>query len=175
MSIQLATRPEMHPLYNLRLLPLTIERSALLAQVEWEERYEIECAETAYDEERRRVDEEWKRGQTRLRERLVEGIEERRRRAREEKEGEGTGAGQFILRSCSSFQMMSPLQNHRRYTRLDDAPAYNPQTPQQARDLASSYSSRHGSLCTHQRRHQRAHKQSPHHDGSLPQPPLPLR
>lgn len=97
MSIQLATRPETHPLYNLRLLPLTIERSALLAQVEWEERYETECAQTAYEEEQRRVEEEWKKGRTRLRERLVEGIEERRRRAREEKEGEGTGAGQSDL------------------------------------------------------------------------------
>lgn len=48
----------------------------------------------AYEEEKRRVEDEWKRGRTRLRERLLEGIEERRRRAREEKEGEGT-SGQF--------------------------------------------------------------------------------
>ncbi|KAF8878876.1 hypothetical protein BD779DRAFT_1612984 [Infundibulicybe gibba] len=79
-SLQLATRPETHPLYNLRLLPLTID----------EEKYGVECAQTAYDEERERVEEEWKRGRDRVRERLMEGIEERRRRAREEKEGEGT-------------------------------------------------------------------------------------
>jgi hypothetical protein len=46
--------------------------------------------EIAYEEERKRVEEEWKRGRDRVRERLVEGVEERRRRAREEKEGEGT-------------------------------------------------------------------------------------
>lgn len=93
MSIQLATRPETNLLYNLRLFPMTIERSVLLAQVEWEERYALDCAEMAYEEEQRRVEDEYKRGRTRIRERLMEGIEERRRRAREEKEGEGTGAG----------------------------------------------------------------------------------
>lgn len=58
-----------------------------------EERYAIECAQVAYDEERERVEEEWKRGRERVRERLIEGIEDRRRRAREEKEGEGTAGG----------------------------------------------------------------------------------
>ena len=85
------------PLYNLRLLPLTTERSATLAQLEMEERYAIDCAQTAYDEERERVEEEWKRGRERVRERLIEGIEDRRRRAREEKEGEGTTGGKYIF------------------------------------------------------------------------------
>jgi len=58
-----------------------------------EERYAIECAQMAYDEERERVEEEWKRGRERVRERLLEGIEDRRRRARDEKEGEGTTGG----------------------------------------------------------------------------------
>lgn len=49
--------------------------------------------QTAYDEERERVEEEWRRGRERIRERMLEGIEERRRRAREEKEGEGTVVG----------------------------------------------------------------------------------
>lgn len=89
----LSTRPETYELYRLRLYPLTIERSALLAQYEFEERYSIECAQVAYDEERERVEEEWRRGRERVRERLLEGIEERRRRAREEKEGEGTTGG----------------------------------------------------------------------------------
>ncbi|KAG6891595.1 hypothetical protein C0992_002633 [Termitomyces sp. T32_za158] len=87
---QLATHPETVPSYNLRLLPLTLERGALLAQAEWEERHGLECAQNAYDEERERVEEEWRKGRERVRERLLEGIEERRRRAREEKEGEGT-------------------------------------------------------------------------------------
>lgn len=88
-------------MYKLRLYPLSLERSALLAQLEFEERHQIECAETAYNEERDRVEEEWKRGRERVRERLLEGIEERRRRAREEKDGEGTSGGVFNRRSLS--------------------------------------------------------------------------
>lgn len=96
MSVQLALRPETHPMYKLRLLPISLERSAILAQLENEERYAMECAQTAYDEERDRVEEEWKRGRDRVRERLLEGIEERRRKAREEKEGEGAMGGTCI-------------------------------------------------------------------------------
>ncbi|KAJ7437816.1 hypothetical protein B0H11DRAFT_2255073 [Mycena galericulata] len=89
-AMQLSTRPETLPLYELRLLPLSLERSALLVQLETEEKHAIDCAHMAYEEERQRVEEEWRRGRDRVRERLLEGIEERRRRAREEKEGEGT-------------------------------------------------------------------------------------
>ncbi|KAJ7126380.1 hypothetical protein C8R43DRAFT_1028768 [Mycena crocata] len=89
-AMQLSTRPETLPLYELRLLPLSLERSALLVQLETEEKHAIDCAVMAYEEERQRVEEEWRRGRDRVRERLLEGIEERRRRAREEKEGEGT-------------------------------------------------------------------------------------
>jgi len=42
------------------------------------------------------VEDEWKRGRERIRERLMDGIEERRRRAREEKDGEGA-AGDATL------------------------------------------------------------------------------
>ncbi|KAJ7498573.1 hypothetical protein FB451DRAFT_1384379 [Mycena latifolia] len=89
-ALQLSTRPETLPLYELRLLPLSLERSALLVQLETEEKHAMECAHLAYEEERQRVEDEWRRGRDRVRERLLEGIEERRRRAREEKEGEGT-------------------------------------------------------------------------------------
>ncbi|KAJ7693943.1 hypothetical protein B0H17DRAFT_1009776 [Mycena rosella] len=89
-ALQLSTRPEMLPLYELRLLPLSLERSALLVQLETEEKHALDCAHLAYEEERQRVEDEWRRGRDRVRERLLEGIEERRRRAREEKEGEGT-------------------------------------------------------------------------------------
>ncbi|KAJ6572599.1 hypothetical protein B0H10DRAFT_1007366 [Mycena sp. CBHHK59/15] len=71
-------------------LPLSLERSALLVQLELEEKHALDCAHQAYEEERQRVEDEWRRGRDRVRERLLEGIEERRRRAREEKEGEGT-------------------------------------------------------------------------------------
>ena len=54
--------------------------------------------ETAYEEERDRVEEEWKRGRDMIRKRLLEGIDERRRRAREEKDGEGNVGGSYIPR-----------------------------------------------------------------------------
>ncbi|KAG9309443.1 hypothetical protein JVU11DRAFT_10412 [Chiua virens] len=88
-AIQVASRPETHPLYNLRMYPLSLERSALLTQLAYEEKHSLAAIETAYEEERERVEEEWRKGRVRVRERLLEGIEERRRRAREEKEGEG--------------------------------------------------------------------------------------
>ncbi|KAF8449343.1 hypothetical protein L210DRAFT_858403 [Boletus edulis BED1] len=88
-AIQLASRPETHPMYNLRMYPLSLERSAMLTQLAWEEKHALAVIETAYEEERERVEDEWGKGRVRVRERLLEGIEERRRRAREEKEGEG--------------------------------------------------------------------------------------
>lgn len=83
------------PAYQLRLYPITLERSALLASSVLQERHALDCVQTAYEEERERVEDEWKRGRERIKERLLEGIEERRRRAREEKDGEGTGAGEL--------------------------------------------------------------------------------
>lgn len=85
------------PAYQLRLYPITLERSALLASLVLQERHALDCVQTAYEEERERVEDEWKRGRERIKERLLEGIEERRRRAREEKEGEGTGAGAYNI------------------------------------------------------------------------------
>ena len=92
-AYHLSTRPDAVSAYQLRLYPLSLERSALLASSAFQEKYELECVQTAYEEERGRVEEEWKRGRERIKERLLEGIEERRRRAREEKDGEGTGPG----------------------------------------------------------------------------------
>ncbi|KAF4569764.1 hypothetical protein EYR40_008743 [Pleurotus pulmonarius] len=107
---QLATKPEDNALYNLRLLPLSLERSALLAQMDAEEQHSLDCVQAAYDEERERVEDEWKRGRDRVRERLLEGIEERRRRAREEKEGEGT-VGDPTLDSQSRPHITRKLRN----------------------------------------------------------------
>ena len=95
-AMQLATRPESSSAYMLRLYPLTLERSALLQQIASEEEYEHEAVRIAYEEERDRVEEEWKRGRERIRERLLDGIEERRRRAREEKDGEGAAGGAYL-------------------------------------------------------------------------------
>ncbi|KIP04954.1 hypothetical protein PHLGIDRAFT_31107 [Phlebiopsis gigantea 11061_1 CR5-6] len=92
LAYQLATHPELVPAYQLRLYPLSLERSALLASLQHEEQHALQCVQTAYEEERERVDDEWRRGREKIKERLLEGIEERRRRAREDKEGEGTAA-----------------------------------------------------------------------------------
>ena len=97
-ALQLSARPDSHPLYMLRLYPLSLERSALLAQCESEERRGRNIVEVAYEEEIRRVEEECAAGKVRVREMLLEGLEERRKKAREEKEGEGTSGG---MRSCS--------------------------------------------------------------------------
>lgn len=88
-ALQLSTRPQTSSAYLLRLYPLSLERSALLAQQAAEEAYAHDGVRLAWEEERDRVEEEWRRGRERVRERLLEGIEERRRRAREEKDGEG--------------------------------------------------------------------------------------
>ncbi|KAF8269667.1 hypothetical protein EI94DRAFT_922783 [Lactarius quietus] len=109
-AMQLAARPETLPSYKLRLYPLSIERSALLAQLAVEERNSIESAESAYELERERVEEEWKRGRDRIRERLLEGIEERRRRARDEKDGEGT-VSEAALDSQSRPHITRKLRN----------------------------------------------------------------
>ncbi|THH08256.1 hypothetical protein EW145_g2838 [Phellinidium pouzarii] len=78
-ALQLGTRPHAEPSYLLRLYPISLERSALLAQHASEEDYAHEAVRVAYEEERDRVEEEWRKGRDRVRERLLEGIEERRR------------------------------------------------------------------------------------------------
>ncbi|QRV74018.1 Sds3-like protein [Ceratobasidium sp. AG-Ba] len=47
--------------------------------------------EAAYEEELEKIEEEWRQRRTRVQERMLEAIEERRRKAREEKDGEGAG------------------------------------------------------------------------------------
>lgn len=133
-ALQLSTRPDTHPMYKLRLYPLSLERSAILAQLETEEKHAIESAQIAYDEERERVEEEWRRGRERVRERLVEGIEERRRRAREEKEGEGTIGGLLPLFRGSS-NILTPIYRHR--TRCPISTTYHTEITQQTRHIST--------------------------------------
>lgn len=60
------------------------------AQTRYEEDHEAKCVWRAYEEEVKRVEDECRTGRELVRERLLKGIEDRRRRAREEKDGEGT-------------------------------------------------------------------------------------
>ncbi|KAI0079094.1 hypothetical protein K474DRAFT_1738077 [Panus rudis PR-1116 ss-1] len=109
-AYHLATRPETVPAYQLRLYPISLERSALLASLSFQEKHTLEIIQTAYEEEREKVEEEYKRGRARIRERLLEGIEERKRRAREEKDGEGT-VGDGALDSQSRPHITRKLRN----------------------------------------------------------------
>jgi hypothetical protein len=68
---------------------LALERAALLDAIELEEQHALDSAQTIWKAEVNQIDDEFKKGKARLRERIMEGLEERRRRAREEKEGEG--------------------------------------------------------------------------------------
>jgi hypothetical protein len=79
----------------MRLYRLNVEWRALKAQIRSEEDHEGRCIWRTYDEEVKRVEEECRTGRDLVRERLLKGIEERRRKAREEKDGEGTG-GMYI-------------------------------------------------------------------------------
>ncbi|KIK38063.1 hypothetical protein CY34DRAFT_809744 [Suillus luteus UH-Slu-Lm8-n1] len=87
-AMQLSSVQETRPLIDLCLYPISLERSALLAQHGFEEKHSLESIQTAYEEEQR----------------PLEGIEERRRHAREEKEGEGTVNG-----TSPSFSPQYPL------------------------------------------------------------------
>ena len=100
MSIQLSTRPETSPAFNLRLYPTSLERSALLSSIEFQERHTRQTIQTAFDVERSKVESEWNTGRENIRKRMFEGIEERRKRAREEKDGEGTVMGESAAFAC---------------------------------------------------------------------------
>ncbi|KAF8517920.1 hypothetical protein BU17DRAFT_91348 [Hysterangium stoloniferum] len=91
-SHQLSVAPHLFPEYVLALYPISLERAARLHQLVLDEEYALECAHAAWEEERARVEEEWRKGRERIRDRMLEGIEERRKRAREDKDGEGTVA-----------------------------------------------------------------------------------
>ncbi|KAH8832876.1 hypothetical protein DL96DRAFT_687941 [Flagelloscypha sp. PMI_526] len=96
-AMVLSSRPEASPLFQLRMLPLTIERAALLAQLECEERNATDHILGSESEERSLVEAEWTKGRDIVRERLLEGLEERRRRARDEKESETGISGDATL------------------------------------------------------------------------------
>ena len=61
----MATRPHRSPAYQLRLYPLSLERSALVAQLAAEEENAHEAVRIAYQEEKDRVEDEWRKGRDR--------------------------------------------------------------------------------------------------------------
>lgn len=93
---QLTLSPEYVPEYVLALYPISLERAAALHQLALDEEYSLECAQAAWEDESTRIEEEWKKGQEKVRDRMLEGIEERRKRAREDKDGEPSIAGALL-------------------------------------------------------------------------------
>lgn len=123
-ALQLSARPDTSPLYALRLYPLSLERSALLAQCESEERRGLAIVDVAYEEEKIKIEEEREAGNSRVRERLLEGLEERRKKAREEKEGEGASGG--MSQVSPSLFCIDIILHRRRFVRLAiAAPCYS--------------------------------------------------
>ncbi|GJJ11454.1 hypothetical protein Clacol_005687 [Clathrus columnatus] len=110
MSMQIAVAPHLVPEYTLALYPISLERAALLNQISLDEEYAIECVRAAWEEERAKVEEEWNKGRDRIRDRMLEGIEERRKRAREDKDGEGN-IGDASLDSQSRPHVTRKLRN----------------------------------------------------------------
>jgi len=61
----------------------------MLHAVQLEEDQDLLSTEVLFEHEMKQIEDDFDKSRTRLRERVLEGLEERRRRAREEKEGEG--------------------------------------------------------------------------------------
>ena len=81
------------------MYPVTLERSARLNLAMLDYNASLLRAEQAYVDETTRVEEEWTSGKARVRERLLDGVEERRRKAREEKDADGSGGGMSRITS----------------------------------------------------------------------------
>lgn len=109
--MQLAIAPQLVPEYTLALYPISLERAATLNQIALDEEYAIECVRAAWEEERTKVEDEWNKGRDRIRDRMLEGIEERRKRAREDKDSEGNiGGGCFSVYSYTYIDMQPQMQ-----------------------------------------------------------------
>ncbi|KAG8835335.1 hypothetical protein FRC18_000672 [Serendipita sp. 400] len=91
LALQLSNNPAENQGYQLRLYPVTLERAARLNLAMLDYDSSLSRADVAFNDEMTLVEEEWTNGKARVRARLLEGIEERRRKAREEKEAEGAG------------------------------------------------------------------------------------
>ncbi len=90
LSRRLHQSPSTAPFYAIRLYPIALERAALLDAITFESQYALDSVQNLWRAEVNQVEEEFRKSKARLRERIMEGLEERRRRAREEKEGDGT-------------------------------------------------------------------------------------
>ena len=63
----------------------------------------MNSTEMLFKSEMKQIEDEFEKGRLRLKERIAEGIEERRRRAREEKEGEGVVPAGMLAVLCDAL------------------------------------------------------------------------
>ncbi|EJU03577.1 hypothetical protein DACRYDRAFT_49791 [Dacryopinax primogenitus] len=90
----LLTYPPTNSNFQLAMYQLSLVRAAALAQIDKDEEYALECADIAREDERRVIEEEWKKGREDARQRMIAGLGEGRRKAKEELEAQDIAAGQ---------------------------------------------------------------------------------
>lgn len=114
---QLHQNPAETPGYVLRLYPIALERAALLHAIHYEEDFELNTTEMLFNHEMKQIEDDFDKSRTRLRERVLEGLEERRRRAREEKEGEGVvSVGMCPISQFKTGRVIRPYSPHLSFT-----------------------------------------------------------
>ncbi|KZP01674.1 hypothetical protein CALVIDRAFT_559475 [Calocera viscosa TUFC12733] len=84
----LLTYPPTNGNFQLALYQLSLIRAAAHAQIDKDEEYALESAEAAWEDERKVIEEEWKKGREEARQRMIAGIAEGRRKAKEELEAQ---------------------------------------------------------------------------------------
>lgn len=90
--------PDMHPTpYLFGLHRLSHQRENQLLAIRLFHAHQVSVARKLYDAEVERVEEEYESATKGVVERLLEGVEERRKRLTDEKEGEGVSLGEFLL------------------------------------------------------------------------------
>ena len=68
-----------------------------MTQISFDEDAANAAIALAYEEEKERIEKEWKIGREKVREKLLEGVEERRRRAKEERDSETIIGGEILI------------------------------------------------------------------------------
>ncbi|KAF8316533.1 hypothetical protein DL93DRAFT_2077738 [Clavulina sp. PMI_390] len=99
---QLQHNPSENSAFVARFYPTTIERGAILNAIEHSEQHASLTIEMLFNHEMKQIEDDFEKSRARLKERVMEGLEERRRRAREEKEGEGVVPVESALEATTS-------------------------------------------------------------------------
>lgn len=102
--------PDMHPTpYLFSLHRLSLQRANQLLAIRLFHLHQTAVARKLYEAETERIEDEYEGAAKGVVERLLEGVEERRRRLTEEKEGDGVSLGEFELcRPLCSFAEQGP-------------------------------------------------------------------